>query len=101
MAKNKNEIIRDAANDIFITVDRSTAWPVDSDGEVTWPDSEAFTTAMRVANAEANAVWDEELDSHERKVACVVAVSYWMLRVAGEMAGDSELELFFAAPVGD
>ena len=89
---NKNEIIRDAANDVFITVDRSTAWPVDSDGEV------AFTTAMRVANAEANEMWQEELDPHERKIVCVLAVSYWMQRIAAEMAGDSELEMFFAAP---
>jgi hypothetical protein len=97
---NKNEQIRDAANDIFITVDRSTAWPVDSYGEVTWPDSEAYTTAMRVANAEANSMHDEELDPHERKIACVLAVSYWMQRVAAEMAGDSELETFFAASEG-
>ncbi len=97
---NKNEIIRDAANDVFITVDRSTAWPIDSDGEVTWPDSEAFTTAMRVANAEANAVWDEELDPHERKIVCVLAVSYWMQRIAAEMAGDGDLETFFAASEG-
>jgi hypothetical protein len=92
---NKNEIIRDAANDIFITVDRSVATPLDADGEVTWPDSESYTTAMRVANAEANAMWDEELDAHERKIACVLAVSFWMLRVAANMAGDSELDVFF------
>lgn len=98
MAKNKNEVIRDAANDIFITVDRSTAFPIDADGEITWPDSEAFTTAMRVANAEANAVWDEELDPHERKIACVLAVSFWMVRTAAEMAGDTDLEVFFAEP---
>lgn len=100
MAKNKNEVIRDAANDIFITVDRSTAFPIDADGEITWPDSESFTTAMRVANAEANAVWNEELDPHERKIACVLAVSYWMQRTAAEMAGDSDLEAFFAEPQG-
>ncbi len=94
--ENKNEIIRRAANDLFITVDRSTAAPLDADGEMTWPDSESFTTAMRAANAEANAVWHEDLDPHERKIACVLAVSYWMQRVAAMMAGDSDLEGFFA-----
>jgi len=95
---NKNEIIRDAASDLFITVDRSVAPPIDADGEVTWPDSESYTTAMRVANAEANAVWDEELDPHERKIACLLAVTYWMQRVAANMAGDQDLEGFFAEP---
>ncbi len=96
---NKNEIIRDAANDVFITVDRSVASPIDADGEVTWPDSESYTTAMRVANAEANSVWDEVLDPHERKIACLLAVTYWMQRIAADMAGDQDLEGFFAEPL--
>jgi len=97
--KNKNEQIRAAAHDLFATVDRSTPTPVDGDGEVTWPDSESFTTAMRVANAEANATWDEELDPYERRIACVLAVSFWMQRIAATMAGDFELESFFSEPL--
>lgn len=95
---SKNDVIRDAANDVFITVDRSVAPPVDADDEVTWPDSESYTTAMRVANAEANAVWSEDLDAHERKIVCVLAVTFWMQRVAAIMAGDEDLETFFAEP---
>jgi len=86
-----NSQTRWAANDVFIVVDRS----VGSEGA---PDGTLYEQALEVARHEANAVWDEELDETQREVAALLAVTYWMQRVAGTMAGDPELEFFFAAP---
>lgn len=86
-----NSRIREAANDVAITVDRS----VGSEGA---PDGALYEQALGIARREANAVWDEELEPVQREIAALLAVTYWLQRVAGLMAGDPELEIFFAAP---
>lgn len=86
-----NSRIREAANDVAITVDRS----VGSEGA---PDGALYEQALEVARREANAVWDEELNEAQREVAALLAVTFWMQRVAAYMAFDPELEIFFATP---
>jgi len=95
MNKYQQEIIRDAANDLLITIDRAVGAPIDAYGGFMLPDAESYAQAMRVARAEADAVWDEELDPYERKIASLLAVTFWMQRIAANMAGDQNLEVYF------
>lgn len=88
--------IVNAAQDIYPHVDKSTNRPVDANGDPTWPDSEAFTQAMRAANSEANTCYgdgdeDDYLDADERKAVCIMAVTWWMQSVAVDITGDEDL----------